>query len=147
MDLKVGLSECGARATWHGYGAPRLPQGSNAGTWSPPCGARPLTEPPGESSLLTTVYFLFLLQGKQENEGNYHFLMPSLDQHITFHLCRNSGKEFCLLFFFLMWTIFTVFIEFLTILLLFYVLVFWPQGMWNLNSPTRDQTRAPCVGR
>ena len=85
--------------------------------------------------------------GRQENEGNYHFLMPSLDQHITFHLCRNSGKEFCLLFFFLMWTIFTVFIEFLTILLLFYVLVFWPQGMWNLNSPTRDQTRAPCVGR
>ena len=27
----------------------------------------------------------------------------------------------------LMWTIFKVFIEFVTILLLFYVLVFWPQ--------------------
>ena len=31
--------------------------------------------------------------------------------------------------FFWMWTIFKVFIEFVTILLLFYVLFFWPQGM------------------
>ena len=46
-----------------------------------------------------------------------------------------------------MQTIFKVFIKFVTILLLFYVLVFWPQGMWNLNSPTRDQTHTPCVGR
>ena len=30
------------------------------------------------------------------------------------------------IFFFLMWTIFKVFIEFVTILLLFNVLVFWP---------------------
>ena len=30
------------------------------------------------------------------------------------------------IFFFLMWTIFKVFTEFVTILLLFYVLVFWP---------------------
>ena len=50
-------------------------------------------------------------------------------------------------FFFFLWTISKVFIEFVTILLLFYVLVFWPQGMWNLNSPTRDQTRTPCVER
>ena len=34
--------------------------------------------------------------------------------------------------------IFIIFIEFVTILLLFYVLVFSPQGMWNLNSLTRD---------
>ena len=46
-----------------------------------------------------------------------------------------------------MWTIFKVFIEFVTILLLFYVLVFWPQGMWDLSSPTRDRTRTHCVGR
>ena len=38
----------------------------------------------------------------------------------------------------LMCTIFKVFTEFVTILLLFYVLVFWPQGMWDLSSPTRD---------
>ena len=46
-----------------------------------------------------------------------------------------------------MWTIFKVFIEFVTILLLFYVLVFWPRAMWDLSSPTRDQTRTPCIGR
>ena len=49
--------------------------------------------------------------------------------------------------FFVMWTIFKVFIEFVTILLLFYVLVFWPQGMWDLSSPTRDRTHTPCIGR
>ena len=32
-------------------------------------------------------------------------------------------------------------------MLLFYVLVFWPRGMWDLSSSTRDQTRTPCVGR
>ena len=48
---------------------------------------------------------------------------------------------------FLMWTIFQVFIEFVTILLLFYVLVFWPRGMWDLSSPTRDQTLTPSIGR
>ena len=46
-------------------------------------------------------------------------------------------------FFFLMWTIFQLFIEFVTILLLFYVLVFWPQGMWDFNSPTRNRTHTP----
>ena len=46
-----------------------------------------------------------------------------------------------------MWTIFKVLIEFVTILLLFYVLVFWPRGMWDLSSPTRDRTRTPCFGR
>ena len=48
---------------------------------------------------------------------------------------------------FMMWTIFKVFIEFVTILLLFYVLVFWPGGMWDLSSPTRDRTHTPCMGR
>ena len=46
-----------------------------------------------------------------------------------------------------MCTIFKVFIEFVTILLLFYVLVFWPRGMWDLSSLTRDWTRTPCIGR
>ena len=44
-------------------------------------------------------------------------------------------------FFLLTWAIFKVFIEFVTILLLFYVLVFWPHGMWDLSSLTRDGTR------
>ena len=52
-----------------------------------------------------------------------------------------------LLFFFkdllLMWIIFKVFIEFVTVLLLLYVLGFWPQSTWDLSSWTRDQTRTP----
>ena len=36
--------------------------------------------------------------------------------------------------------------EFVTILLLFSVLVFWTQGMCDLCSLTRDQTQAPCLG-
>ena len=50
-------------------------------------------------------------------------------------------------FFFLMWTIFKAFIEFVTTMLLFYVLVFWLRGTWDLSAPTRDQTHTPCIGR
>ena len=46
-----------------------------------------------------------------------------------------------------MWTIFKAFIEFVTILLLLYVLVFWPRGMWDLSSPSRGRTLTPCIGR
>ena len=49
--------------------------------------------------------------------------------------------------FFLVGTILKVFIEFDTILSLFYVLVFWPLGMWDLNSLARDGTHTPCLGR
>ena len=49
--------------------------------------------------------------------------------------------------FFLMWAIFKVFIEFVTILLLFYVLIFWPWGTWDLNFLLRDRTHIPCSGR
>ena len=60
-----------------------------------------------------------------------------------FKFCSHFFKIF-----FLMWTIFKVFIEFITILLLFfYVLVFWTRGMWDLSSLTRDQTRTPSIGR
>ena len=40
-----------------------------------------------------------------------------------------------------------VFIEFVKILLLFYVLGFWPQVMGDLSSPTRDQTCILCSRR
>ena len=46
-----------------------------------------------------------------------------------------------------MWTIFKVFTEFVTILLLFYILVFWPHDMWDLGSLTRDQTHTPHTER
>ena len=48
--------------------------------------------------------------------------------------------------FFLIWTIFKVFIEFTTILFLFYILIFWPQVMWDLSFLTRDQTGTPHIG-
>ena len=43
--------------------------------------------------------------------------------------------------------IFKVFTEFVTIMLLFYVLVFWPWGMQDLISPTRNLICTPCIGR
>ena len=48
---------------------------------------------------------------------------------------------------FSMWIIFKVFIEFVTILLLFYGFgFFWLPYMQDLSSPTRDQTHTPCFG-
>ena len=44
-----------------------------------------------------------------------------------------------------MWLICKVLIEFVTISLLFYVFVFWLQGMWDLNSLTRDQPRTSAL--
>ena len=44
-------------------------------------------------------------------------------------------------------TIFKVFTEFVIILLLLYILVLWPQSMWDLNSSTRNQTCTPCNER
>jgi len=47
-----------------------------------------------------------------------------------------------------MWTIFEVFVEFVIMLLLFYFLVFWLPGMWDLSSLTRNQSHTPPhVGR
>jgi len=38
-----------------------------------------------------------------------------------------------------MWAIFKVFIEFVAILLLFYVLIFfWPRGVWDLNKESNS---------
>ena len=66
------------------------------------------------------------------------------------YFCQMKIALYILFFFldfFLMWTIFNIFIEFVTILLLFYVLIFWPGSTWDLSSLTRDQTRTPCIGR
>ena len=65
-------------------------------------------------------------------------------------------------FFFKIWAIWKDFIEFVTILLQYIYIyihihiyiyiyfmfwVFWPWGMWNLCSLTRDRTHTPCIGR
>lgn len=66
-------------------------------------------------------------------------------------LCRNNKASkqvstcFLRFWFFLIWTIFQDFIEFVTIFLLLYVLVFWPRGTWHLSFPTRDQTCTPAL--
>ena len=57
------------------------------------------------------------------------------------------GFFFFLRFFFGHGSFFKIFIEFVTILLLFYVLVFRPQDMWGLSSPTRGQTHTSSPGR
>ena len=44
-----------------------------------------------------------------------------------------------------MWNFFKVFIEFVAVLLLLYVLVFWPGDMWDLSSLPRDQTHTPTL--
>ena len=54
---------------------------------------------------------------------------------------------FLKIFLFLMWTIFEVFIQLVTVLFLFPVLLFWLRGLWNLSSPTRDGICTPCLGR
>ena len=60
----------------------------------------------------------------------------------------DAGAYFFKGFFFnLMWTILKVFTEFVVVLLLFYVLVFWPRGVWYLSSPSGDGTHAACIGR
>ena len=54
---------------------------------------------------------------------------------------------FLKIFFFKCGPFFKVFIEFVTTLLLFYVLASWPRGMWDPSSPTRDPTHTPCIAR
>ena len=44
-----------------------------------------------------------------------------------------------------MWTIFKLLIEFVTILLLFHVLVCWPWGIWDPSSWATDQTWTPSL--
>ena len=45
----------------------------------------------------------------------------------------------------LMWTIFKVFIEFVTILLLFHVFVFWTQDLWILAPRPGIEPTSPAV--
>ena len=48
-------------------------------------------------------------------------------------------------FFFLIWTIFKVFIEFVTILFLFYVLAFWPQACGILAPKAGIEPTLPAL--
>ena len=54
-------------------------------------------------------------------------------------------------FFFLMWAIFKVFVEFVAILVLFlcgfFFFFFWLRGMCDLSSLARNQACTACTGR
>ena len=68
--------------------------------------------------------------------------------HYSKRCLKNRAFErWCFFFSFFSCGQFLVFIEFVTALLLFNVLAFWPRGMWDLSSPTRDWTCSPCFGR
>ena len=44
--------------------------------------------------------------------------------------------------------VFKGFIEIVTILLLLFMFwFFWPGGMWDLSSSTKDRTGTPCTGK
>ena len=76
------------------------------------------------------------------------FYCVSLISILTCHWASFYFNFFKVLFiYFWCGPFFKVFIEFVTILLLFYVLVFWPWGMWDLSSPTRDWTHTPFTGK
>ena len=59
---------------------------------------------------------------------------------------RKFSSRFCLLLL-LSWTIFKVSIKFVTVLLLFCVLVFWPLGMRDPSSQTRDRTHVSLYSK
>ena len=63
--------------------------------------------------------------------------------YLKFYFLHSTFK----IFFFLMWTIFKVPVQFVKALFLFYVLVHWPQGMWDPRTLTRDGTCTPSIGK
>ena len=93
---------------------------------------------------------MFLTQGLNPDLLHCRLILHCLShQGLTMMNTMVTSTPAIFFFFkdFLVWTIFKVLTEFVTILLLFYVLAFWPWGMWDLSSPTRDQTYNACIGR
>ena len=74
---------------------------------------------------------------------------PVLYTHLTWNAClfhsSSQPSSDCILEVSGLFSF--VFIEFITILLLFYVLFFWPRGTWDPSSPTRNQAPTPATGR
>ena len=59
--------------------------------------------------------------------------------------CHQESLHF--FFVYKYWFLKPLFFKVVTILFLFYVLVFWPRDMWDLSFPTRDRTLTHCTGR
>ena len=66
----------------------------------------------------------------------YHLLLLYVERSPV-RILMLMNPEFFLNTFLKCEPLFKVFIEFVTILLLFHVLVFWPQSTWDLPFPTR----------
>ena len=75
-------------------------------------------------------------------------MIPNISNKVLFQFFPSPWWGFvcCCCFAFLMWTIVKVFIEYVAILLLFYVFGFWLQGIWDLSFLPRDQTCTFCIG-
>ena len=72
--------------------------------------------------------------------------------NIREHSKHSSSSSGLLSLFFFFWCgPFSLFLSlywiYYNIASVFYVLFFWPWGMWDLSSPTRDRTHTPCIGR
>ena len=82
-------------------------------------------------------YPLSMIPTDHEGALFTHTLTPAL----------GSVSPFFFLRFFSIHTIFKVSSEFVTILLLFYVLVLWPWGIVHHSSTVKDQIQSPCTRR
>ena len=87
------------------------------------------------TSVKTILYFWYYIFGKKHNIESQQWFFG------------QRGFTIFLRFFFWCGQFFKVFIEFATTLLLFYALVVWPRGVWDLSFPTKNQTCTPCTGR
>ena len=109
----------------------------------------PITSLTKETPGLTQVWILERRSKNAESKRDKKNILASLLQGIKVYALNMKWKKntlqrprkrnlttitnlenLFLRLFFLMWTIFKVFIEFVSILFLSYVLVFWPQSMW-----------------
>ena len=81
--------------------------------------------------------------------------MSWLNKLCRLQLIRDSGLTHEL-FYIVLWArpqhgrvysffFFLIFIQFVTILLLFYVLFFWLEALWDLSFWTRGRTGIPCI--
>ena len=69
------------------------------------------------------------------------------ERHFFFFNILPNNRIFFKVFF-LMCTTFSVFTEFVTTVVSVLCFQFFlSRGMWDLSSPTRDQTHTPCTGR
>ena len=121
-----------------------IPDSLTIPSLQPPCAPTPCPPPPVTISSFSKSVSLFLFC---KYVHLYHFFLDSAISDIIQYFSLSVWLTSLSKTLSRCGPLLKSFIEFVTILLLFYVLVFWPWGMWDLNSLTRDPTRTPCIGR